>query len=426
MSFIDKAKIEIKAGNGGNGSVSFRREKFVDKGGPDGGDGGNGGNVIFVASRNENTLSDFRHNKSLSAEAGQDGAKRRKHGKNGADLIIEVPVGTTILNTDNQMLADLTEDGQRTIIAAGGKGGFGNAHFVSSTRQTPKFAEKGERKDAHTVWLELKIIAEVGLIGEPNSGKSTLLASLSNAHPTIADYPFTTLIPNLGVYDVDPGTSLLIADIPGLIEASQGKGLGIDFLRHIERTLVLVHMIDIYSEDISRSYLSIQKELQAYQVDLSKKPQIVVLNKIDGYNKTILQIKIDELKEVVPAKYKIMALSALSREGIKEFSLELKALVLKERARQEKLAERKKSAQLPVIKLDQDALSWKVTRVSGGFLVTGHKIEKFAARTDFSNPQSEQRLHDIMKKMGIAHELLRQGIVPGNRIYISNYGSLEF
>ncbi|MGD0284432.1 MAG: GTPase ObgE, partial [Candidatus Saccharimonadales bacterium] len=239
--FVDKAHIFVKAGDGGNGHVSFRHEKFVDRGGPDGGDGGDGGDVIFEANSNHNSLAQFRFQKRLIAHSGSDGGKQRRHGKNGENLIVAVPIGTMLISGNVNVVADLTHDKDRFVVAIGGKGGYGNAHFTSSTRQAPKIAEKGEPGQEFELDLELKLIADVGLVGLPNAGKSTLLAALSNAHPEINNYPFTTLTPNLGVVAMPDKTSLLFADIPGLIEgAAEGKGLGDDFLRHIERTHVLV------------------------------------------------------------------------------------------------------------------------------------------------------------------------------------------
>jgi GTPase len=249
MSFIDKVLVSVAAGNGGNGVVSFRHEKFIDKGGPDGGDGGKGGDVVFVASRNQNTLAAFRYQKEIKADHGNAGSKRKKHGRSAKDLLVALPVGTVASTADGTVVADLVEDGQRVIVAHGGRGGFGNAHFISSRRQAPKFAEKGDVGDAMDLTLELKMIADVGLVGLPNAGKSTLLSKISNARPEIANYPFTTLTPNLGVVDIDAGNSVLVADIPGLIEgAADGKGLGHDFLRHVERTAVILHLIDAYTD----------------------------------------------------------------------------------------------------------------------------------------------------------------------------------
>jgi len=422
--FVDKVQVTVKAGDGGDGAVSFRREKFIDKGGPDGGDGGNGGDIIFEASRNQDTLAAFRYQKRLTAEPGQPGFKRRKHGKSGKDMKVQVPVGTVVMQADEEVLADLTQDGQQVIIAKGGKGGFGNAHFVSSVRQAPRIAEKGEKGEAHELTLELKMIADVGLVGLPNAGKSTLLASTSNAHPEIANYPFTTLTPNLGMVKIDRRTTLLFADIPGLIEgASEGKGLGDEFLRHVERTLVLVHLIDIYQDDVVKAYKTIQDELAAYEVDLTKRPQIVVLNKIEGLDEDIVQDRMKELKQVVPKKVPIYAISGQSKQGIKELLFAIKDQVQAERKKQNTLEE--KRVKLPILRLKSDE-GWRVEKTEAGYQVTGTKIERFAARTDFSNYHAVQRLRDIMYKMGIMQELQRQNINPGERIVIKDQGTIEY
>lgn len=276
--FVDTAKVFIQAGKGGNGAVSFRHEIYVDMGGPDGGTGGKGGDVIFVASENLNTLIDFRFKPELKATPGQNGAKRDRHGRSGEPLYVKVPMGT-IVRRAGKVIADLTEDGQEVIIAKGGDGGFGNAHFKSSVRQTPRIAEKGEFGETFDAELELRLLADVGLVGFPNAGKSTLLSVVSNARPEIADYAFTTLTPNLGVADIDDG-SLLIADLPGLIEgASEGKGLGDAFLRHIERTAVLLHLIDVYTDDIAGAYKTIRAELTNYNLELNNRPEVVALTK---------------------------------------------------------------------------------------------------------------------------------------------------
>lgn len=421
--FVDKVKVTISAGDGGNGLVSFRREKFIDKGGPDGGDGGKGGDVVFVASRNENTLSDFRYQKELKAKDGEAGGRRKRHGKSGQVLEVLVPIGTMVQDDDGQTVADFTEDGQKIVMAIGGNGGFGNAHFTSSRRQAPRVAEKGEPGQKLTLNLELKMIADVGLVGLPNAGKSTLLAAISNARPEIADYPFTTLKPNLGVVDIDKQTSLLFADIPGLIEgASQGKGLGDDFLRHVERTCVMVHMIDIYQDDIKTAYQTIQKELKAYKIDLSKRPQIVVLNKVDGVDPKLVKQKLADLKKAVPKNTELMAISAISKQSVDQLLYAVKAMVKKE---QIKIARRKK-AEVPVLKLDNLEEGWKVQKDGKKFIVTGTKIERFALRTDFDNPHGVERLRDIMAKMGIIAELEKQGIESDQVIKIGNEGQIIY
>ena len=320
MSFIDKADIIFVAGDGGNGCISFRHEKFIDRGGPDGGDAGHGGNVVLVGSNNENTLSNFRYQKEVKAESGNNGEKQKKHGRTGKDIIINLPLGTIVYDENEQVIADIVKNKQEVIIAKGGRGGFGNAHFISSVRQAPRFAEKGEPGEMIKARLELKSIADVGLIGLPNAGKSTLLSVISNARPEIANYPFTTLTPNLGMVDLDKHNSLLFADIPGLIEgAATGKGLGDEFLRHVERTLILVHLIDAYDKDIAKSYKTIQNELKLYAIDLSKKPQIVVINKTEALDdKAIEKLKL-KLEKVMPKKTKVVAISAVAHKGLDEF-----------------------------------------------------------------------------------------------------------
>lgn len=418
--FVDKATVTLHAGNGGDGAVSFRHEKFIDKGGPDGGDGGKGGDIILEASRNENTLANFRYQRELKAEDGQPGSRRRRHGKSGENLVIKVPVGTVVVSNEDEMLADLSEDGAQVLIAKGGDGGFGNAHFTSSRRQAPRVAEKGERGDKLAVTFELKMIADVGLVGLPNAGKSTLLASISGARPEIADYPFTTLTPNLGVVDIDQKTSLLFADIPGLIAgASQGKGLGDEFLRHVERTIVLVHLIDCY-EDVASAYKTIQQELAEYKVNLAKLPQVVVLNKTEGLDKKTFTKKMTELQGLVPAKTQLLAISAKSKEGINELLYTVKDMVKRERSKQARKI--KLDENLPVLRLPDDETSWTVVKEGEDiFVVKGKKIERFARRTDFGSAYGTERLRDIIRKMGIARDLEKQGIKPNDTIKIGKH-----
>lgn len=424
MKFIDTVQIDVIAGDGGNGKLSFRHEKFIDKGGPDGGDGGHGGNVILAASRNENTLAVFRYQKQVKAESGQPGGKNRKHGRSAEDLIVQVPVGTIAARQDGMVLADLTHDGQQTIIAHGGRGGYGNAHFVSSTRQAPKFAEKGEPGDVLNLKLELKMIADVGLVGLPNAGKSTLLARISNARPEIADYPFTTITPNLGVVDIDAATTVLVADIPGLIEgANEGKGLGHEFLRHVERTKVLVHLIDAYQPDVTAAYKTIRAELQAHDPALAKRPEIIALNKIDGLDDDIVSDLMAQLTAVAGTTAKLFAISAQSGKGIADLLYALKTAITKARAKT--LRQRAKET-VPVLRLRDDSNRWRVTKHGDIFRVTGPRIEKFAARTEFTNEQAVRRLRDIMKKMGIMHELSRQGVAPGQTIFVGAVGSFQY
>lgn len=423
--FVDKVQVSIQAGNGGNGVVSFRHEIYVDRGGPDGGDGGDGGDIIMVASRNQNTLANFRFQKAIKAEDGKNGSKQRKHGKSGKDLRVPVPIGTVVIGEHKEVLADLSEDGQEVVVAYGGKGGFGNAHFVSSTRQAPRVAERGEPGDAFKAILELRMIADVGLVGLPNAGKSTLLSVISNAQPEIADYPFTTLSPNLGVVDIDEGTSFLFADIPGLIEgASEGKGLGDEFLRHIERTKVLVHLVDIYNDSVTDAYTTIQNELRQYRTDLTKRPQIVALSQIEGLDEEMISDKLDELRRVLPDHTPLFAISAKSKQGLKELLYSVKQEVVAERERL--AAEQPDDEGVPVYRIDPSQQPWRVIKRDDGYLVRGRKIEKFAARTDYASEEGVRRLRDIMKKMGIMRELERQGIQRDNRIVIGTHGSFNY
>ncbi len=417
--FVDKATVSVKAGDGGDGKLSFRHEKFIDKGGPDGGDGGKGGDVVLEASRNQNTLANFRFQKEVTAPSGNPGDKRRKHGRSGEDLVVMLPVGTVATDEAGHMLADLDEDGKRVIIAHGGKGGFGNAHFISSVRQAPRIAEKGEPGEEFLLRLELKMIADVGLVGLPNAGKSTLLSIISNARPEIANYPFTTLTPNLGVVDVDKEVGLLFADIPGLIEgAAEGKGLGDEFLRHVERTAVLVHLIDAYQEDIEAAYKTIQGELKAYKVDLSARPQVVALTKIEGLDADIIKDQLAKIKKVAPKDALLTAISAHTKQGVPELLRNVRKLVDLERARERAAEAITAAPAVPVLTLDDQDTTWDVTKEEDAYVVRGAKIERFAARTDFNSPAGVERLRDIMQKQGIMHELVRQGVNPGDSIRI--------
>lgn len=421
--FADTAKVFVRAGDGGRGCVSFRHEKFVDKGGPDGGDGGRGGNVIFRADENTNTLADFRYNPRLTAENGGAGEKRNRHGRNGQDLVVKVPVGTVVTLKNNSgpasVLADLAAPATEHIIATGGDGGFGNAHFKSSTRQAPVIAELGEKGEEFELELELKLLADVGLVGLPNAGKSTFLSVVSNARPEIADYAFTTLTPNLGVVNIDEG-GFLVADIPGLIEgAAEGKGLGVDFLRHVERTSVVLHLIDVLSNDIAGDYRTIRRELEKYSQDLAKKPEIIALTKIDAVDDELLAMQEKELKKATKNPL-VFAISATAGRGIKPLLRELLGAVNHAKA-QVTTQEPAPEEALPTISLNQQQINeaWKVQKKPGIFVVSGEKIEKFARKTDFDNWQGLERLRDIMKKLGIAHELERQGAEPDSMIEIA-------
>ncbi len=425
MKFVDQVTARFVAGNGGAGRVSFRQEKFIDHGGPDGGDGGNGGSVILVASRNQNTLVAFRFHREMSAEHGENGGKTRKHGRRGKDLTVAVPVGTAVLY-DGVQIADLIEDGQEFIVAAGGRGGFGNAHFISSVRQAPKFSEPGGEGEAKEVVLELKLIADVGLVGLPNAGKSTFLSVVSNARPKVADYPFTTLTPNLGVADIDGTESLLIADIPGLIEgAAEGKGLGDEFLRHVERTAVLLHLVDVSSEDVVRDYRIIENEVKSYSDKLASQAKIVVLTKTD----LVLPEQVDEakkaLQKVIGKKAQLFAISAQAHKGTRELLYVLAKVVRDERARAEaEIAAEQPDDGLPVLTID-DSDRWEVSvDDAGGYYIEGGIVDKFSARTDFENEESVQRLRSILQKQGVLHELARHGARAGATVHVKS-GSFE-
>lgn len=454
--FVDTAKVKLKAGDGGNGAVSFRREIYIPKGGPDGGDGGKGGSIIFRADKDTNTLLDFRYNPELTAENGKNGSGQRSAGRSGKNLIVEVPVGTIVkkitLSEDGTaetvFLADLAADQQEAVIAKGGDGGFGNAHFKSSTRQAPVIAEVGEPGEAFEAALELKLIADVGLVGLPNAGKSTFLSRVSNATPEIADYPFTTLTPQLGVATIDR-QDILIADIPGLIEgAADGKGLGHDFLRHVDRTAVLLHLIDVYNEDAGAAYQTIRRELERYS-DLASRPEIVALTKCEGLDSEIIAMQQAAILAVNP-NARVFAISSQAGTNLDEVLRALKNEINLARANNDAVghgvlarscgatAELERTdpvttgvrserpsqndvAPLPVISLSPDQLSnsWKVEKVGDKFVVTGQKIEKFARRTDLENYASVNRLRDIMKKLGIRAELTSQGAEPESIISIA-------
>ena len=416
--FVDIAKVSLKAGDGGNGAVSFRREIYIPKGGPDGGDGGRGGNIIFKADKDTNTLIDFRFTPILTAENGKNGAGQRAAGRSGKDLIVELPIGT-VVRRNGEIIADLTADGQEAIIAKGGDGGFGNAHFKSSTRQAPIIAEVGEPGEEFEAELELKSMADVGLVGLPNAGKSTFLSVVSNAKPEIADYAFTTITPNLGVATID-GRDLLIADIPGLIEgAAEGKGLGHDFLRHVDRTAVLLHLVDIYNNDAGEAYETIRKELEKYS-DLKDRPEIVALTKCEGVDEDIVKMQMSSILAKNP-NAQIFTISSSAHQGLKELLRELKNSV--DNKKEKIIVTEKEEEDIPTISLSENTLkdAWKVEKTEDGkFIVTGEKIEKFARRTDLNNYASVNRLRDIMKKLGIRGELTTMGAQPDSIISIAD------
>lgn len=419
--FVDTAKVFISAGKGGDGAVSFRHEIYVDKGGPDGGNGGKGGDIVFVATENLNTLIDFRYKPELKAPVGGNGSKANRQGRSGENLYVKVPMGT-LVKRDGEVIADLTQDGQEVVVAKGGDGGFGNAHFKSSVRQTPRMAELGEQGDTFEAELELKLLADVGLVGFPNAGKSTFLSVVSNARPEIADYAFTTLTPNLGVADID-SHSLLIADIPGLIEgASAGKGLGDAFLRHVERTAVLLHLVDIYSDDIAAAYRTIRLELASYSPELLARPEVVALTKAEGLDQEIIDMQVQAVKTAIDNKAEVFVISSSAHQGLTEV---LRALYKKVDNVRSIEKEIEQDDDIPTISLSESQIAdaWTVEKdeETGHFVVRGDKVEKFARRTDFSNFEGVNRLRDILKKLGVNHELSRAGAVGDSIIEIGDY-----
>ena len=333
MKFLDEAKIFLKSGDGGNGCVSFRREKYVEFGGPDGGDGGRGGDLVFECAPDLNTLIDFRYQQHFKAPRGTDGMGKNRSGPSGKPLVVKVPPGTQILDEDKEtLLADITKAGDRIVFLKGGNGGFGNAHFKSSTNQAPRHANPGLEGEERWVWLRLKLIADAGLVGLPNAGKSTFLAACTRAHPKIADYPFTTLHPNLGVVAVEDRTFVL-ADIPGLIEgASEGAGLGTRFLGHVERCRVLLHLVDGTQEDVAGAYRTVRHELEEYGGGLADKTELVALNKIDALDEETIAERRAELAEA--AGKDVHVISGVAGMGVRELTFELERIILEERARE--------------------------------------------------------------------------------------------
>ena len=418
--FCDRAKVFIKSGKGGDGHVSFRRELYVPAGGPDGGDGGRGGGIIFQVDDGLNTLSDFRHVRKYIATSGEEGGKRRCHGKDGEDLVIKVPEGTVIKEFETgKVIADMSGENRREVILKGGKGGLGNMHYATSTMQAPKYAQPGQPAQELWVQLELKVIADVGLVGFPNVGKSTLLSRVSNARPKIANYHFTTLDPHLGVVDLGDGAGFVMADIPGLIEgASEGVGLGHDFLRHIERTKVLVHVVDAAStegRDPVQDIRTILNELKAYNPELLTRPQVIAANKIDAiYTEEGAQNPLDALRrEFEPEGIQVFPISGVSGQGVKELLYHINEL-LKTVDRKpvifEKefdLSELNMTSNLPfTVEQDKD----------GVYVVEGPRIEKMLGYTNLESEKGFDFFQKFLKVNGILTELEKAGIQEGDTV----------
>lgn len=411
MQFIDKAKIKISSGKGGNGVVAWRREKFVDKGGPAGGDGGKGGSVYLVADEGLSTLLDFTYRSAFKADNGENGSKKSMHGKSAKDIYIKVPAGTLVtdLKTGN-VIADMTEHGKSVLVAQGGRGGRGNTHFCTPQNRAPQYCEPGEPGIERELQLELKLIADVGLLGLPNAGKSTFISRVSAARPKIADYPFTTIVPNLGVVQKSDGGGYVVADIPGLIEgASDGAGLGLEFLRHVERCRFLLHLIDGTEENPVQNYKIINAELKKYSEKLSELFQIVVINKID----VITPERLDEIqKEFKCAGVETFAISAVTGENLDrlKFELENKVNTIEKPVSEVTVTE-------DLAAKDNDDGFWNVQKISKDtYLVTGGRIIRIAGVTDSRSTEQVIRFQNIMISMGIMDELKRQGVQNGDTI----------
>lgn len=394
--------------------MHFRREKYVPRGGPDGGDGGRGGDVIFRVVKTMNTLNSFRYQRKYIAKDGDDGGSSKMSGRGAENLVIPVPPGTLVYNAaTNELLGDLVEDGQELVVCKGGRGGRGNQHFATSRNQAPRTAEKGEPPEELEIRLELKLLADVGIVGVPNAGKSSLLAAVTNARPKIANYPFTTLEPNLGVVRLDEETDLVLADIPGLIEgAHQGVGLGDDFLKHIQRTRVLIHVLDGIAEDPLADFTQINSELALFDRSLAQKPQVVVINKIDLPE---VKKKWERLRgELIKRGYEPFAISALSRENLQSVLWKAHQLLL-ETPLPEVISE------LPVYKAADDPRDFTVEREGGGWRVKGAAIERAAEMTYWEHEGSVRRFQHLIDKLGVDEALRRQGIQSGDTVYILDY-----
>ena len=417
--FADRAKIWIRSGKGGDGHVSFRRELYVPDGGPDGGDGGKGGDVIFEVDEGLNTLTDYRHKRKYAAQDGQEGGKRNCHGKNGQNIILKVPEGTVIKDAESgRVIADMSAKNRRQVVLKGGRGGIGNQHFATATMQVPKYAKPGQPAQELEVLLELKVIADVGLVGFPNVGKSTLLSRVTNAQPKIANYHFTTLSPNLGVVDLDGG-GFVIADIPGLIEgASEGVGLGLDFLRHIERTKVIIHMVDAASvegrEPIADIY-AINKELEAYNPEIAARPQVIAANKMDAVwdpeNDPAEKIR----QEFEPKGIKVFPISAVTGQGLKELMYHIKEIL----ATMDDKPVIFEQEFFPEDMFIQENLPYTVEKSAeeaDTYIVEGPRIEKMLGYTNLDSEKGFAFFQRFLKDTGILEELEKAGIQEGDTV----------
>ncbi len=425
--FVDRVRIYVRSGRGGNGCVSFRREKYIPYGGPDGGNGGKGGDVYLRANPNITTLYDFTRKPHYKAEDGQHGKGKNMHGKNGKDLYIEVPCGTVVYKIDENgnklQIADLVSPGDSVIVAKGGRGGRGNAEFKSSTNRAPRIAELGQPGEYVILELELKLIADVGIIGLPNAGKSTLLSVMTSARPKIADYPFTTLSPNLGVCDYH-GFRFVLADIPGLIEgAHMGKGLGTEFLRHIERTKVLLHLIDIGvnndAKQIYKNYKVVMRELEKYSPTLVDKPMIIALNKIDLLPKEKVKSIVSQIVKKVKNKYPVVPISAIKKQNIEILVKEI-VNKIKQIGKVCTIISEKQTQSVNQIQQFVYQPNFCVEKQGNKFIVKGKQVEDLVKMTDFNSKESVQRLQRILKKIGVEKMLKKYNIRPGDKVVISD------
>ena len=418
--FADRAKIYIRSGKGGDGHVSFRREKYVPNGGPDGGDGGHGGSVIFEVDEGLNTLTDFRHIRKYSAEDGEQGGKRNCRGKDGKDIIIKVPEGTVIKELESgKIIADMSGDNRRQVILSGGKGGNGNQHYATSTMQAPKYAQPGQPAKELNLFLELKVIADVGLVGFPNVGKSTLLSRVTNARPKIANYHFTTLNPNLGVVDLDDGKGFVIADIPGLIEgASEGVGLGHEFLRHIERTKVLIHLVDAAStegRDPIADIYAINKELEAYNADIAHRPQVIAANKIDAIYTEDGEDPVAKIRaEFEPKGIKVFPISAVSGQVLSEL-LYCVSDMLADINEAPTVFEPEFNPDVDIV-TGNEPYSVEYNEKDNEYVVEGPRIEKMLGYTNLDSERGFQFFQKFLKENGILDELEALGIQEGDTV----------
>lgn len=421
--FVDQVKIYVRGGDGGNGMVAFRREKYVPKGGPAGGDGGKGADVIFEVEEGLRTLMDFRYNRHFKAPRGEHGMSKNQHGKNAKDMVVKVPPGTVVTDAEtNVVIADLTEHGQRAVIAKGGRGGRGNSRFATPANPAPELSEHGEPGFEREVVLELKLLADVGLVGFPSVGKSTLLSVVSSAKPKIAEYHFTTIVPNLGMIETDDGRSFVMADLPGLIEgAHSGVGLGHQFLRHIERTRVIIHVIDmaaVEGRDPYNDYVTINRELEEYNLRLTERPQIIVANKMDMPD---AEENLAEFKKRLTDDHQIFPISALTKKGLRELLFAV-ADMLEDAPEFPLQAEEDEEAHHVLYKHEGEQKEFEITRApDASFILSGDAIEKLFKMTDFSRDESVRRFARQLRGMGVDEALREKGAKDGDIVKLLEF-----